>query len=262
MRDHDLLPPYQSLQPAAVVPPALGTVRLVDATSPATVAAAAAALAVSAPWCIPCAVLRGYTPDLLLETMPACHLRRTAILSVSPPGSPPSAFGILQAVAARPMPTAADVAEYVATRLGRLDAAPSLVTAMESDDADPTSAFVLRMLDGLGRLEPHEWRRVLWLARLATGSWITRGQDADGSVGLWTAVLLGLAPRALRELVGWEWVIERTLRVNGYVADPGDPARGGSRRDGPLVGPLAPTWHHRTVRAVNTPSGTHRIVRG
>lgn len=262
MRTQDLLPPYQSLQPVAAGTPPLGTVRLLDGTSPATVAAEVRDLVAAAPWTVPCAVLRGFTPDLLLEVVPSVLLRRTAILSVSPPGAAPSSFGVLQAVAGRPLPTAADVAEYVVARLNRSDATQALVSAMESDERTSAPALVWRTLEGLGRLKPHEWRRVLWLAEVAAGAWVNRGEDPDSSLSFWAGVLLGTGPRVIRDLVGWEWVVERALRVGGYLVEPDDVAQGGSRRDRPLLGRLAPTWHHRTVRVIDTPSGQHRILRG
>lgn len=258
MRSQDLLPPYQSLVPAEVGYPALGTVRLVDSSSPASVAADVRELAVVAPWAIPCAVLRSFTPDLLLDTVPERLLRRTAIISVSPPGAVPSSFGVIQAVMARPLPTARDVAGYVADRLDRDDAREALVSAMEGEDASNRPATVWRVLDGLGRLKLHEWRRLLWLVELAAGAWVNRKGETDTSLTFWMSVLLEQRPPGLRECLGWEWVVERALRIAGYVEDPDLPV-GGSHRDSPLVGPLAPTWHHRTI--VNSPSGYHLVMR-
>jgi hypothetical protein len=258
MRSHDLLPPYTSLIPSEGGYPPLGTVRLLDGSSPANVSADVRELAVTMPWAIPCAVLRSFTPDLLLDTVPDRLLRRTAIISVTPPGSPPSAFGVLQAVVARPLPTARDVAGYVVDRLDRDDAREALVAAMEGDDAAMRPASVWRVLDGLGRLKLHEWRRLLWLVEVAAGAWVNRQDSVDDSLSFWTGVLLEQSPRALRQCIGWEWVVERALRVAGYVEDPELPL-GGSHRDSPLIGPLAPTWHHRTI--VSSPSGCHLVMR-
>jgi hypothetical protein len=258
MRSQDLLPPYQSLVPSGGGLPPLGTVRLVDGCSPATVSADVRELAATAPWIVPCAVLRSFTPDLLLDTVPDRLLRRTAIVSVAPPGAVPSAFGVLQAVVARPLPTARDVAGYVVDRLDREDAREALLAAMNGDDATVRPSSIWRTLDGLGRLKLHEWRRLLWLVEVAAGAWVNRDDTSDDSLSFWTGVLLEQSPRVLRECIGWEWVVERALRIAGYIEDP-ELAMGGSHRDSPLIGPLAPTWHHRTI--VNSPSGFHLVMR-
>lgn len=259
MRAQDLVPPYQSLRAVASGPPPLGTIRMVDATSPATIAADVRALTVSAPWVVPCVSLRGFTPDLLLEVLPPHLLRRVGIISVSPPGGRPSVFGVLQAVAARPAPRPEDIADYVVTRLRRTDARGALLSAMESEEVRSRPGFVLRMLDGLGRLKPHEWKLVHWLAEKAASAGGERQDGLDESLAFWSGVLLAQGPRAMREFMGWEWVVERALRAAGYVEEPDAPAGGGSRRDGPLVGPLAPTWQYRTVRLAETPSGHYRL---
>jgi len=188
------------------------------------------------PWVIPCLLLppgedvHGWLRDLvpMLGT-------RMAIVRVSSTTALASVGQIIDAVQRRPKPTASDLSTYVSMRLASPDLG-SLLTPQfqealggESASSAHSLATYSRQFRKYGVLTARDWRAIARLAIL-----LRRPSRLEGPGGRYRDPLsfaqgktlhrhirkyLGMSLSRARQLLGWEWIIERALLVAHYAAD-------------------------------------------
>jgi len=221
-----LLPPYAgfALHRGADLP--LGAIVVCNASANDETLLRASVYETVAPW----APLALILPENMLEPSVLEALTRlrgkSAYVAHRAGGILPAT--ICAAVAARPRPTSNEVANYAARRLENRECGHLVVAAIERPEV--TGYYpggvryrtLCRRLRQLGPLTPREWRLLWHLAGLP--------RSAEPSVEA-LASAAGVEARALRQQmsrlmglplheyrirVGWEWMIERTLRNHGY----------------------------------------------
>ncbi len=226
-----LVPPYRQLVWQADGVPPLGSVTIVAADSAESVAGLLTPLLRRAPWCVPCLVTGSATatPRVLV----AIHELPGQPAFVSGPVDDRGLVGpVVDAVRSRPSPGGARLADYVVRRTERPDLRFELANLLAIEPPEPIVADLpertLRdRLSRFGSFGSHCWRAVGSLARLATkqegGS--VEGLATSAGVGprtlrSWVRRYLDVSMAEFRSRIGWEWVIERALRVGGYAEAP------------------------------------------
>jgi hypothetical protein len=262
-----LAPPYRlEDRPVDGLPP-LGAVVLAWTDSVQRLRAEVAAVLARAPWCVPVLVVDDgvAAPEMLsaIHDVPG----QPAFIRDPLNGAVLPAL-VLSAVRSRRPPTGRELAEYVVRRTGRVALRSALETLLSPGPAaraEPTTRLgpartVRDRLRRFGPLSPRCWRRVGTLARvpgMAPGDGVDviawRAGVCPRSLRVWCRRFLGISLRALRERVGWEWVMESALRLAGYVPDPALPRPEVVRA--PLARPTAPPPALPPVFAPPLPAG-------
>lgn len=150
---------------------------------------------------------------------------RLAVVYVRP-GCQFSASDVLGSVRKRPVPGAQSLTAWICGRLQAADLAPplseQLTNALDpSTDLPRSVASYSRICSSHGTLKAHDWQSV---ARLTVWHSTSRGR-ATGPAGLSLAGLtrdtatrharryLSMSLSGALALAGWEWILERALRV-------------------------------------------------
>ncbi len=212
-------PPYAAIRPVGHGVPPLGAILLADLRLGMPAVEAAVAVRSRAPWC-PIAVVVPPQPSRLAE----------AALGQLPPHLVPVGGGgdqgldpeaIRLATERRPAPGPTELARYAAVRIGASGVARVLETCFQLDDPHservrpvPPST-ISRRLRASGPLTCHDWRN---LARII--DWHGRMDNEPAALTVWLQRYLDLTVAAMKQRVGWEWIIEAGLRRWGYVQDP------------------------------------------
>lgn len=223
-----LEPPYTRLLPAGACRPPVGAVLVADLTGGIPALADAVLMQRDAPWCplvtalydrrVPAASLAAFEP------VPGSFV---ALYRGDYPELPDPAR-VLLAVRRRPPPLATTIAQWAERRLGLPGVATTLGACFgEGGDALRPPRTLTRRVRDLGALEVRDWRGLSRLAQILTTS------DPGDLRSLEAAAFsAGVDPRTLRRWlrlatdlpwsevtgrVGWEWIVEMTLRRFGYV---------------------------------------------
>jgi hypothetical protein len=215
-----LEPPYTMVRWLRDVAPPLGSILLLDGTGRRPRPNDVRELMSLAPWC-PVVVLgrdRG-------EVRP---IRRTSRVAVIPGQALGDDLGrlVLQAVAARPIPTPSDLTEWVVRRtnsplLSRTLADLFSSTSLQAGSTHAMSSTWQRQLAQLGGWGAADWQMAAHLAELsANRGMLPRVLQADDPRAVGARQLLDDCQRdcghAFQRLCGWEWVLEVALRRSGY----------------------------------------------
>lgn len=214
-----LEPPYRMARRLHDVSPELGAVALLDACIRRPTTHDVKAELEVAPWC-PLCIITGEDSGMRATR----RLPRTCVIFglVDDDGADP----ILRAVAARPRPTPSDLVEWLVkrTRVATLARTMSdLFTrpALRRNEVSFLPYTVREQLRQLGDWGALEWQRAGGLADLAADrSALNRVMAADDPAAAdarrWMHELLGLTEREFHSRVGWEWVLEASLRRSGF----------------------------------------------
>ncbi len=141
---------------------------------------------------------------------------------------------VLRAVRRRMPPSPQSMASYAARRVGSRELGDILreqfAVAVQGDSkcVSRSVATCSRVFSRFGPLTARDWRAVARLAQ-TLGGYGGMLSQCNSSISSKTAVrhthrYLGLSWTMAKERLGWEWVLERVLKREGYVVD-------GVRRD-------------------------------
>ncbi len=239
-----LEPPYRMARRLNDLSPELGSVALLDACHRRPTTHDVKSELEVAPWC-PLCILTGEDSGMRATR----RLPRTCVIFglADVEGADP----ILRAVAARPRPTPSDLVDWLVkrTRLSTLSRTLSdLFTrpALRRNEVSFLPYSVREQLRQLGDWGALEWQRAGALADLAADrTALNRVVAADESSAAdarrWMHELLGLTEREFHARVGWEWVLEASLRRSGFFDRK---SRSGVRAIHPYraVAPSLGTW--------------------
>jgi len=234
-----LAPPYDTLRPLPSTSqrdsaPPLGTIAHASGRQVLGALASLTAIAHQFSWVALCISVA--PDDASLE--PCIELvselrHRLAVVHGQGPMRRVRTSAIVDAVRRRPPPRPVAMAEYVSHRLGRPELWEPLATqfseALEGipATANASVATYSRLFARYGRFSARHWRALARLTRmLATRSPGALDPHDAGSRSLvhyrtavrHTRKFLDLSLSVATRWVGWEWVIERALRVGGYIA--------------------------------------------
>jgi len=191
------------------------------------------------PWMVPCISLaldERHLADVARLTFR--HGERLAICT-SASERTPTPRDLLNAVLARPKPSAETLARFVATRIAGLNLEDALheqfsLAIGEIPPHTTSRATASRRFSAAGLLRAQDWRAVARLVHeLGENS---RSAAHGGRAAEARSILspaghrarrkyLGLAIEALERLIGWEAVLEHVLRRHGYVELAGERER-------------------------------------
>lgn len=216
-----LEPPYRMARRLHDLSPELGAVALLDAFERRPTTHDVKAELEVAPWCPLCILTDEDSGMRATRRLP----RTCVIFGLDDvDGAEP----ILRAVAARPRPTPSDLVDWLVkrTRLATLARTLSdLFTrpALRRNEVSFLPYTVREQLRQLGDWGALEWQRAGALAdlaadRTALNRMIAADEPAAVEVRRWMQELLGLTEREFHARVGWEWVLEASLRRSGFFA--------------------------------------------
>jgi hypothetical protein len=215
-----LEPPYTMVRWLRDAAPSLGSILLLDGTGRRPRPNDVRELMSLAPWC-PVVVLgrdRG-------EVRP---IRRTPRVAVIPGQAMGDDLGslVLQAVAARAVPTPSDLTEWVVRRtnsplLSRTLADLFSSTSLQAGSTHAMSSTWQRQLAHLGTWSAADWQVAAHLAELSANRVVLpRVVHGDDPRAHGTRQLLDDCQRecghSFERVYGWEWVLEVALRQSGY----------------------------------------------
>jgi len=135
---------------------------------------------------------------------------------------------LVAAVRRRPLPTPSVLTQWVCYRIARADARALLLAQFQealegiASSRVASAATYSRHFTACGPFTARDWRAV---ARISVKLCETTasGERANG-LGRRTALhlrkYLNVSPRTATTMLGWEWVLERAVRVGGYVPSP------------------------------------------
>ncbi len=179
-----------------------------------------------APWAVPCLVLApaSISAGLLqhLFSLPG----QPAFLTVTDPMAPIPPAVLLAAARGRPAPTPSLLAGYAVRRTGSVRLGQTLsqiwgaAHGVPSSTPDRTLRYQLHQAGDLGR---YDWNCIERLVRIKgqphTWSVEQQAQFANTEARTmrgWVSRYLGVSLKTFRNLVGWEWIMELTLRHGGF----------------------------------------------
>lgn len=179
-----------------------------------------------APWAVPCLVLApaSISAGLLqhLFSLPG----QPAFLTVTDPMAPIPPAVLLAAARGRPAPTPSLLASYAVRRTGSVRLGQTLsqiwgvAHGIPSSTPDRTLRYQLHQAGDLGR---YDWNCIERLVRIKgqphTWSVEQQAQFANTEARTmrgWVSRYLGVSLKTFRNLVGWEWIMELTLRHGGF----------------------------------------------
>jgi hypothetical protein len=244
-----LEPPYRMARRIRDLSPELGSVALLDACERRPSTHDVKAELEVAPWCPLCILTDEDSGMRATRRLP----RTCVIFGLDDvEGADP----ILRAVAARPRPTPSDLVDWLVkrTRLATLSRTLcDLFTrpALRRNEVSFLPYSIREQLRQLGDWGAMEWQRAGALADLASDrSALNRVMAADEPAAAdarrWMQELLGLTEREFHARVGWEWVLEASLRRSGFFDRK---SRGGVRAIHPYraVAPSSAAWGEADV---------------
>ena len=228
-----LAPPYRSPTSLATLErgPALPLGSVVFGNGDATIAVLAelTALSYRAPWAVPCLALPAQQQPLEPLLMLVTELRdRLVVVHRAATRVVDDWAHLVQCVRRRAVPTAAELARWVARRLRQREVEVPLRHQFEEAlhgtpaDAGLSVASYSRLFAQYGRYTARDWRALGRLAaHAASGRLGERRMYAPISLRTvceYARKYLGVPYHFLAERVGWEWVLEAALRTARYVA--------------------------------------------
>jgi hypothetical protein len=162
----------------------------------------------------------------LLVAVPA--LRR---LAFAVRGGSPTSSAIRTAVARRPPPNPAIVVDYLCSRARALCRVREVMldqfrSVWQGDQAHLLSyAAYSRIFSRAGDLTAHDWRAlyrlVMGVASLKTSNAGNELRTTARTLNRYAMKYLGKTLVQVRELAGWEWILESVLRSRSLVGDHG-----------------------------------------
>src|SRR5437764_1904867 len=226
-----LSPPYRAAYPFEEAPRSsqlrLGAVLLDQSDNTLVALARLTAFVHRWPWLIPCVAVsaeqRPLEPLLLLVS----ELRdRLAVVQRPSPTVVAEPSDVLAAVRSRRPPDAETLAAWVGYRLKNRDLRNALAAQFHHVmGGAPASTFASaatfsRLFARYGSLTARDWRAIALLCvRCATSSGESAVALPIRTARDYLKKYLRLPYHALGDRVGWEWVLEGTLRAGGYVDD-------------------------------------------
>jgi len=239
-----LEPPYRMARRLHDLSPELGSVALLDASERRPSTHDVKTELEVAPWCPLCILAEEESGMRATRRLP----RTCVIFGLTESGG---ADPILRAVAARPRPTPSDLVEWLVkrTRLATLARTLSdLFTrpTLRRNEVSFLPYTVREQLRQLGEWGALEWQRAGALAdlaadRTALNRVVAADEASAAEARRWMQELLGLTEREFHARVGWEWVLEASLRRSGFFDRK---SRGGVRAIHPYraVAPSLGAW--------------------
>jgi hypothetical protein len=212
-------PPYSAVRRLNDTAPELGAVALLDAVPTRPSTHDVRGQMEFAPWCPLCILADEESGMRSTRRLP----RACVVFGLGEDGG----AAILRAVAARPRPTPSDMVEWI-TKRTRL---PVLARMLSDLFTRPVLCrnevaflpFAVRdQIRQLGDWGASEWQRAALLTELA-GDRTTlrrtfRSVEPDAlEKRRWIDELLGVPESEFQQRVGWEWVLESSLRRSGFV---------------------------------------------
>jgi len=242
-----LAPPYRNPTSLATVERGsdlpLGSLVLGDGDATIAVLADLTALSYHAPWAVPCLALPAHQQLLEPLLMLVTELRDRLVVVHRPAARQGDDWAHLaRCVRRRALPTAAELARWVARRLRQREIEVPLrhqfAEALQGTPADAglSVASYSRLFAQYGTYTARDWRALGRLAaHAASGRLGERGTYAPialRTVCEYARKYLGVPYHLMAERLGWEWVLEAALRSAHYVAP--ERRRGVHRPTGPL----------------------------
>ncbi len=228
-----LAPPYRSPTSLATLErgPALPLGSVVFGNGDATIAVLAelTALSYRAPWAVPCLALPAQQQPLEPLLMLVTELRdRLVVVHRAASRVVDDWAHLVQCVRRRAVPTAAELARWVARRLRQREVEVPLRHQFEEAlhgtpaDAGLSVASYSRLFAQYGKYTARDWRALGRLAAHAAsgrlGERRTYAPISLRTVCEYARKYLGVPYHFLAERLGWEWVLEAALRTARYVA--------------------------------------------
>jgi hypothetical protein len=227
-----LAPPYRtcgsiwSLERGESLP--LGSVVLGRGDATIAVLAELTALSYRSPWAVPCLAVPAHEEILQPLLMLVTELRDRLVLVARDAAHSDETAQVVACVRRRPAPGPAALARWVARRLRSRELEAPLRSQFEEGlGFEPTTsglsvASYSRLFALYGQYTARDWRAVGRLA-LHAAAGPHAGEQPAAALPFRTATeyakkYLGMSYHALAERLGWEWVLEASLRTGGYVA--------------------------------------------
>ncbi len=178
------------------------------------------------PWAAPCLVLAPASISAVLLQHLFSLPGQPAFLTVTDPMAPIPPAVLLAAVRGRPAPTPSFLASYAVRRTGSVRLGQTLshiwgpAHGIPSSIPDRTLRYQLHQLGDLAR---SDWNCVERLVRIKTQphTWSVEQQAQFANTEArtmrgWVSRYLGVSLKTFRGMVGWEWIMELTLRRGGF----------------------------------------------
>lgn len=226
-----LAPPYEGFVEVRAVDdrlrPPLGSIVVGDAN--ASIIATLAELTVAAmqwPWVIPCVVIPPgeEAPDGRLMVITELRDRLVIVRRLGVSGST-SIPRVLDAIRRRGEPSPLVLARWVSKRIGAGELEPLLLAqfreALEGTSATESASVstFCRYFARVGEYTARDWRALArFCAHAADRNAGKAGvRPSTRTLADYAKRYLGMVPRDVSVRIGWEWVMERALRLAGYV---------------------------------------------
>ena len=180
------------------------------------------------PWVIPCILLPKHEDPVEPLLMLVSELRgRLAVARLHSSAVTRDPAFVLAAVREREEPGPSDLASWIARRLGEFTVEEPLGDqfrqVMEGVPASRSlsRATYSRFFSRQGKYSAHDWRAIARLCARSAGS-AAFGTSCLRPLSLRAASTyarryLGVSYSALSQCLGWEWILEASLRVGGYL---------------------------------------------
>ena len=227
-----LAPPYRtcgsiwSLQRGESLP--LGSVVLGRGDATIAVLAELTALSYRSPWAIPCLAVPAHEEILQPLLMLVTELRDRLVLVARGVPRVDDAAHVVACVRRRPAPRPAALARWIARRLRSRELEVPLRSQFEEGlgyqltTSGLSVASYSRLFALYGPYTARDWRAVGRLALHAAAGPRAEEQRAAAlpfrTATEYAKKYLGMSYHALAERLGWEWVLEASLRTGGYVS--------------------------------------------
>ena len=180
------------------------------------------------PWIVPCLVMSVKDGPLEPLLMLVTELRDRLVVVKQAFGSYNDEVAlILAAVRKRNLPAAPVLAQWIARRLQSDElAAPLCSQFREAIEGIPASASVSistfsRLFARYGRYTARDWRALARLCAHAAAGAASGGSTSPTltlrAASHYTRKYLALSYHVMAERLGWEWVLEKALRVGRYL---------------------------------------------
>jgi len=179
------------------------------------------------PWAIPCVSVPWGNEMLERQLMLVSELReRIVVVRQSRQHDADQIEAAVGAVRRRSRPTARAVATWIARRLGKRELAPALESQFsEALEGTPASshasvATYSRLFARHGPFTARDWRAVARLCVFGEAKlpgWWTDDELSPRTAGLYARKYLQLPYGVVAGRLGWEWILERALRVGRYL---------------------------------------------
>jgi hypothetical protein len=181
------------------------------------------------PWAVPCVSVPWGNDILERHLMLVSELReRIVMVRRSREGDADQVEAAVGAVRRRPRPSARTIATWIARRLGKRELAPALESQFgEVLEGRPAStrasvATYSRLFGRYGPYTARDWRAIVRLCVFGVGEprlpgWWTDEELSPRTAGLYARKYLQMPFGSVAGRLGWEWILERALRVARYL---------------------------------------------